>query len=309
MFNMTKDLNVLTNENLALLDQFIEHIWLEDGLSENTLSSYRHDITIFGLWLNLQDIQYLTVSHGHIQQYLAVKFPQSQPRSISRLIASLRRFYRYLLRENRISQDPTLQIESPKLPRSLPKSLNEEEVIALLNTPNVDEPAGLRDRAMLELLYACGLRVSELVDIKVTEVSLNDGVVRVTGKGSKTRLVPMGEEAVEWIARYIKEARPRILQKKLSDALFVTNRMDAMTRQAFWYLIKRYALLAGIDKPMSPHVLRHAFATHLLNHGADLRVVQMLLGHSDISTTQIYTHVARERLKKLHSVHHPRGYY
>lgn len=307
MFNMTKDLNVLTNENLALLDQFIEHIWLEDGLSENTLSSYRHDITIFGLWLNLQDIQYLTVSRGHIQQYLAVKFPQSQPRSISRLIASLRRFYRYLLRENRISQDPTLQIESPKLPRSLPKSLNEEEVIALLNTPNVDEPAGLRDRAMLELLYACGLRVSELVDIKVTEVSLNDGVVRVTGKGSKTRLVPMGEEAIEWIARYIKEARPRILQKKLSDALFVTNRMDAMTRQAFWYLIKRYALLAGIDKPMSPHVLRHAFATHLLNHGADLRVVQMLLGHSDISTTQIYTHVARERLKKLHSVHHPRG--
>lgn len=304
---MTKDLNVLTNENLALLDQFIEHIWLEDGLSENTLSSYRHDITIFGLWLNLQNIQYLTVSHGHIQQYLAVKFPQSQPRSISRLIASLRRFYRYLLREKNISQDPTLQIESPKLPRCLPKSLNEEEVIALLNTPNVDEPAGLRDRAMLELLYACGLRVSELVGIKVTEVSLNDGIVRVTGKGSKTRLVPMGEEAIEWIARYIKEARSRILQKKLSDALFVTNRMDAMTRQAFWYLIKRYALLAGIDKPMSPHVLRHAFATHLLNHGADLRVVQMLLGHSDISTTQIYTHVARERLKKLHSVHHPRG--
>ncbi len=304
---MTKDTSLLAPEELALLDTFIDHIWLEDGLSKNTLSSYRQDITAFGAWLQAEKAQYLTVSHGHIQQYLAVKFPQSKPRSISRLIASLRRFYRYLLREHKIKLDPTLQIESPKLPRSLPKSLNEEEVVALLNAPNIEESAGLRDRAMLELLYACGLRVSELVGIKVTEVSLNDGVVRVTGKGSKTRLVPMGEEAVEWIARYVKEARPNILQKKLSDALFVTNRADAMTRQAFWYLIKRYALIAGINKPMSPHVLRHAFATHLLNHGADLRVVQMLLGHSDISTTQIYTHVARERLKKLHSVHHPRG--
>lgn len=304
---MTKDTSLLAPEELALLDTFIDHIWLEDGLSKNTLSSYRQDITAFGAWLQAEKAQYLTVSHRHIQQYLAVKFPQSKPRSISRLIASLRRFYRYLLREHKIKLDPTLQIESPKLPRSLPKSLNEEEVVALLNAPNIEESAGLRDRAMLELLYACGLRVSELVGIKVTEVSLNDGVVRVTGKGSKTRLVPMGEEAVEWIARYVKEARPNILQKKLSDALFVTNRADAMTRQAFWYLIKRYALIAGINKPMSPHVLRHAFATHLLNHGADLRVVQMLLGHSDISTTQIYTHVARERLKKLHSVHHPRG--
>jgi integrase/recombinase XerD len=211
------------------------------------------------------------------------------------------------LRENKISVDPTLQIESPKLPRSLPKSLNEDEVLALLNAPDLTEPAGLRDRAMLELLYACGLRVSELVGIKTTEVSLSDAVVRVTGKGSKTRLVPMGEEAADWIGRYLKQARPEILQKRLSDALFVTNRGEAMTRQAFWYLIKRYSLLAGITKPMSPHVLRHAFATHLLNHGADLRVVQMLLGHSDISTTQIYTHVARERLKKLHSQHHPRG--
>jgi len=200
-----------------------------------------------------------------------------------------------------------VQIESPKLPRSLPKSLNEEEVEALLNAPNLNEPAGVRDKAMLELLYACGLRVSELVSIKTTEVSLSDSVVRVTGKGSKTRLVPMGENAVEWISRYLKDARREIIQKRLCDALFVTNRGDAMTRQAFWYMIKRYALLAGITKHMSPHVLRHAFATHLLNHGADLRVVQMLLGHSDISTTQIYTHVARERLKRLHSVHHPRG--
>ena len=226
---------------------------------------------------------------------------------MSRLIATLRRFYRYCLRENKIDTDPTLQIEAPKLPRSLPKSLSEDEVVALLNAPNLNEPAGLRDRAMLELLYACGLRVSELVSIQTTEISIPDGVVRVTGKGSKTRLVPMGEEAADWISRYLKEARPVILQKRLCDALFVTNRGEAMTRQAFWYLIKRYALLAGIAKHMSPHVLRHAFATHLLNHGADLRVVQMLLGHSDISTTQIYTHVARERLKKLHAVHHPRG--
>jgi integrase/recombinase XerD len=206
-----------------------------------------------------------------------------------------------------LAADPTEQIDSPKLPRALPKSLNEEEVEALLKAPDIQDPLGLRDRAMLEVLYASGLRVSELVGLKVTEVSLSEGVIRVTGKGSKTRLVPMGELAVEWISRYLKESRPQILQKRLSDSLFVTQRGSAMTRQAFWYLIKRYALLAGISKPMSPHVLRHAFATHLLNHGADLRVVQMLLGHSDISTTQIYTHVARERLKQLHSLHHPRG--
>lgn len=297
----------LSQPDLAELDVFIDHLWLEDGLSKNTLESYRLDLTAFAHWLPSQSRQLLTVKQADIQQYLAVKFPQSKPRSISRLIASLRRFYRYCLRENKISVDPTIQIESPKLPRSLPKSLNEEEVVALLNAPNLDEPTGLRDRAMLELLYACGLRVSELVNIKTTEVSVNDSVVRVTGKGSKTRLVPMGEEAADWIARYLKEARGEILQKRLSDALFVTNRGEAMTRQAFWYVIKRYALLAGITKHMSPHVLRHAFATHLLNHGADLRVVQMLLGHADISTTQIYTHVARERLKQLHSMHHPRG--
>ena len=297
----------LTSSDSNELDMFIDHLWLEDGLAKNTLESYRQDLTSFALWLPKQSKQLLTVDQADIQQYLAVRFPQSKPRSIGRLIASMRRFYRFLLRENKISKDPTLQIESPKLPRSLPKSLNEEEVVALLNAPNIVEPSGLRDRAMLELLYACGLRVSELVGIKLTEVSLNDGVVRVTGKGSKTRLVPMGEEAVDWISRYLSEARSAILQKRLSDALFVTNRGEAMTRQAFWYLIKRYALLAGITKHMSPHVLRHAFATHLLNHGADLRVVQMLLGHSDISTTQIYTHVARERLKQLHSMHHPRG--
>lgn len=294
-------------QDIVELDTFIDHLWLEDGLSKNTLESYRLDLTAFALWLPKQGKQLLTIDQADIQQYLAIKFPQSKPRSIGRLVASLRRFYRYLLRENKITFDPTLQIQSPKLPRSLPKSLNEEEVVALLNAPNVDEPMGLRDRAMLELLYACGLRVSELVDIKVTEVSVPDGVVRVTGKGSKTRLVPMGEEALEWISGYLLAARGAILQKRLCDALFVTNRGDAMTRQGFWYLIKRYSLKAGITKHMSPHVLRHAFATHLLNHGADLRVVQMLLGHADISTTQIYTHVAKERLKRLHAKHHPRG--
>lgn len=297
----------LLPQDAAELDTFIDHLWLEDGLSKNTLESYRLDLSSFALWLTPQNKQLLTVDQADIQQYLAVKFPLSKPRSISRLIASMRRFYRYLMRDNKISLDPTIQIQSPKLPRSLPKSLNEEEVIALLNAPNIAESAGLRDKAMLELLYACGLRVSELVGVKVTEVSVSDGVVRITGKGSKTRLVPMGEEAVDWISRYLSAARSAILQKRLCDALFVTNRGEAMTRQAFWYLIKRYALLAGIAKHMSPHVLRHAFATHLLNHGADLRVVQMLLGHSDISTTQIYTHVARERLKQLHSMHHPRG--
>jgi len=291
-----------------LLDTFIDHLWLEDGLAKNTLDSYRQDLAAFALWCEQQEEVSLTaVANQHIQQYLAVKSPQSQARSVSRLIASLRRFYRYALREHLVQTDPTLQLESPKLPRSLPKSLNEQEVEQLLKAPDIQQPIGMRDRAMLELLYASGLRVSELVGIQVNEVSTQDGVVRVTGKGSKTRLVPMGEEAADWIDKYLKYARPEILQKRLCDALFVTNRADSMTRQAFWYLIKRYAVLAGITKPMSPHVLRHAFATHLLNHGADLRVVQMLLGHADISTTQIYTHVARERLKQLHSVHHPRG--
>ena len=292
----------------AFLDEFVDRIWLEEGLARNTLDSYRQDLTQFAAWLeNDAAKDLLQVEQHDIQRYLAFKFPVSKPRSISRLIASMRRLYRFALRENKIAVDPSLQIESPKLPRSLPKSLSEDEVEALLAAPDLNAPIGLRDRAMLEILYASGLRVSELVGLKVTEVSLTEGVVRVTGKGSKTRLVPMGEVAVDWIARYLKESRPLILEKRLSDSMFVTKRGSAMTRQAFWYLIKRYALQAGINKTMSPHVLRHAFATHLLNHGADLRVVQMLLGHSDISTTQIYTHVARERLKQLHSQHHPRG--
>ena len=299
---------VLQADNQQALDMMIDALWLEEGLAKNTLDSYRLDLSQFATWLEREHQgQLLQVTQGQIQQYLAFRVPQCKARSVSRLIASLRRFYRYYLRENQITQDPTALIEAPKLPRSLPKSLNEEDVEALLAAPDINQLIGLRDKAMLELLYASGLRVSELVGMKVMEVSLNEGVVRVTGKGSKTRLVPMGELAVEWMQRYLENGRSQILQQRLSDYLFVTQRGDAMTRQAFWYLIKRYALQAGIKKQLSPHVLRHAFATHLLNHGADLRVVQMLLGHADISTTQIYTHVARERLKQLHSQHHPRG--
>jgi integrase/recombinase XerD len=291
-----------------IIDQFIDHLWLEDGLSKNTLNSYRFDLSIFVSWLaETKKIELLDVSELEIQEFLAFKFPTSKSRSISRLLATLRRFFRFLLRENKIKEDPTLKIQTPKIPKSLPKSLSEDEVEGLLKAPDIKTDVGMRDRSMLELLYACGLRVSELVGIQLTEVILSDGVIRVTGKGSKTRLVPMGEEAVDWIKKYLAESRQNILNKQTSKFLFVTNRGGEMTRQAFWYLIKKYALMANIDKPMSPHILRHAFATHLINHGADLRVVQMLLGHSDISTTQIYTHVARERLKKLHQEHHPRG--
>lgn len=291
-----------------IIDQFIDHLWLEDGLSKNTLNSYRFDLSIFVSWLaETKKIELLDVSELEIQEFLAFKFPTSKSRSISRLLATLRRFFRFLLRENKIKEDPTLKIQTPKIPKSLPKSLSEDEVEGLLEAPDIKTDIGMRDRSMLELLYACGLRVSELVGIQLTEVILGDGVIRVTGKGAKTRLVPMGEEAVDWIKKYLAESRQNILNKQTSKFLFVTNRGGEMTRQAFWYLIKKYALMANIDKPMSPHILRHAFATHLINHGADLRVVQMLLGHSDISTTQIYTHVARERLKKLHQEHHPRG--
>lgn len=295
------------SHDTAQLDAFIDFLWLEEGLAKNTLNSYRTDLTLFCEWLNKQDLKLTTATQADIQQYLAVKFPQQQARSISRLISTLRRYYRYLLQQNQIKIDPTLKIQSPKLPKTLPESLNESEVELLLNAPQISEALGMRDRAMLELLYACGLRVSELVNIEVNEVSLQEGVVRVTGKGSKTRLVPMGEEASDWIHRYLASARHDLLKQRLCDKLFVTKRGDGMSRQAFWYAIQRYAKQAGIQKHISPHVLRHAFATHLLNHGADLRVVQLLLGHSDISTTQIYTHVARERLKHLHQQHHPRG--
>ena len=300
--------NQTKSEYQIIIDEFIDHLWLEDGLSKNTLNSYRFDLTLFSNWLSENiTLSLIDVSQSEIQQYLAYKFPSSKARSISRLLATLRRFYRFLLREKKIKHDPTLQIQTPKSVKSLPKSLSEDEVESLLKAPLVSSASGLRDRAMLELLYACGLRVTELVSILITEVIMSDGIIRITGKGGKTRLVPMGEEAVDWIQQYIANGRQEILKNKTSKFLFITTRGGAMTRQAFWYLIKKYALIANINKPLSPHVLRHAFATHLINHGADLRVVQMLLGHSDISTTQIYTHVARERLKKLHQEHHPRG--
>lgn len=289
------------------VDSFIDQLWLEDGLSANTLTSYRNDLKHFAAWCGLQKCALWEVQSRHVQAYLAHRFPMVKVRSINRLIATLRRFYRYGLAAHLIKQDPTLHIEAPKMPKSLPKTLSEAQVDDLLQAPSAHTALGMRDRAMLELLYASGLRVSELVNLQIREVSTQDGVVRVTGKGSKTRLVPMGQEAAEWIDRYLSSARPEILKGGVSDAVFVTTRGGPMTRHAFWHLIQRYALQAGIAQHISPHVLRHAFATHLLNHGADLRVVQMLLGHADISTTQIYTHVARERLQQLHKVHHPRG--
>ena len=292
-----------------LLDEFCDALWLEDGLARNSLESYRRDLSQFAAWLQACHAkEILQAGHGELLAYLSHQFHiKAKARTTSRALSSLRRFYRYQLRQGRIASDPTLQIEMPKLPRALPKSLSEADVEALLGAPDCADMLGLRDRAMLETLYATGLRVSELVTLPLQGVSLDMGVVRVLGKGSKERLVPLGEEAVAWLGRYLSEARAGLLHGRVSDAVFVTQRGEPMTRQAFWYLIKRHAARAGVTGTLSPHTLRHAFATHLLNHGADLRVVQMLLGHSDISTTQIYTHVARERLKTLHAAHHPRG--
>ncbi len=296
--------------NTELLDEFCDNLWLEDGLSRNTLDSYRSDLAKFVQWLERHHVlSVIQTSHSDIQGYLAdlVVTQRARPSSTSRNISSLKRLFRYLLRQGKIATDPTLQIDTPKLPRNLPKSLTEQDIERLLDTPDSQTPLGLRDRTMFEVLYATGLRVSELVTLRITQVSLDMGVVRVMGKGSKERLVPLGEEALDWLCRYLAESREVLLDKQVSDALFVTARGEGMTRQMFWYLIKKYAKQGGLSKPLSPHTLRHAFATHLLNHGADLRVVQMLLGHADISTTQIYTHVARERLKQLHAQHHPRG--
>ena len=297
--------------NAGLLDAFSDALWLEDGLSRNTLESYRSDLEQFGAWLTKhrhQDNGLITATHSDLLAFIAYKFSaRVKASTTSRELSSLKRFYRFLLREGKIQVDPSLNIDAPKLPRSLPASLTEADIEGLLNAPNIHVPLGLRDRAMLEVLYASGLRVSELVSLDSAQISLNMGIIRVMGKGGKERLMPLGEEALEWVSRYVTGVRRILLRESSSNALFITSRGSAMTRQAFWYLIKRYARLAGIAKPLSPHTLRHAFATHLLNHGADLRVVQLLLGHADISTTQIYTHVARERLKRLHALHHPRG--
>jgi len=297
--------------NAGLLDAFSDALWLEDGLSRNTLESYRSDLEQFGAWLTKhrhQDNGLITATHSDLLAFIAYKFSARVKASTTcRELSSLKRFYRFLLREGKIQVDPSLNIDAPKLPRSLPASLTEADIEGLLNAPDIHVPLGLRDRAMLEVLYASGLRVSELVSLDSAQISLNMGIIRVMGKGGKERLTPLGEEALEWVSRYVTGVRRILLGESSSNALFITSRGSAMTRQAFWYLIKRYARQAGIAKPLSPHTLRHAFATHLLNHGADLRVVQLLLGHADISTTQIYTHVARERLKRLHALHHPRG--
>jgi len=295
--------------DLAEIDAFCDALWLEDGLAKATLDSYRSDLGRLSLWLAenkhepLLDLRATTLS-----AFVAHLSRQTRASSQSRYLSTLRRFYRWQLARSRIVSDPTLKLANPTRPSRLPKVMSEKQVESLLAAPDVDVPLGLRDRAMLETLYATGLRVSELVNLKLHEIDFNEGVLRALGKGNKERLVPLGELAIDWLGRYLKEARQEILKGRQSDALFVTARGGPMTRQAFWQLIKRYALIAGIapDK-LSPHVLRHAFATHLLNHGADLRVVQLLLGHADISTTQIYTHVARERLKSLHATHHPRG--
>lgn len=293
----------------AELDRFCDALWLEDGLSPRSLESYRRDLSQLFAWLAQRGLAPDQAQRDSLQAFLAHRTLEMKvaARSLARQLTAIKRYHRWLLREGRRPDDPTLTVDAPRLPKPLPKSLSEGEVEALLAAPDVDTPLGLRDRAMLEALYAAGFRVSELVSLPVAAVSLTDGVARIFGKGGKERLVPLGEVAQDWIQRYARQARPVLLKGRGCEALFVTERGGPMTRQMFWYLIKRHAKTAGIATHLSPHTLRHAFATHLLNHGADLRVVQMLLGHADIATTQIYTHVARERLKNLHALHHPRG--
>jgi integrase/recombinase XerD len=291
-----------------LITRFLDAVWMERGLSSNTLAAYRADLVALSRWLSVRRTAFPHTSRADLMDFIAARVHAgARPRSTARQLSSFRRFFRYLIREGLIAEDPTAQIAMPKIGRSLPRSLSEAEVEALLAAPAVSESLGHRDRTMLEVLYATGLRVSELVNLKLGQVNMNQGVVRVLGKGNRERLIPLGEEAVRWLKAFTDGARADILLDRSTDFMFPTRRGDRMTRQAFWHIIKRYARKASVDRELSPHTLRHAFATHLINHGADLRVVQMLLGHSDLSTTQIYTHVARERLKELHSNHHPRG--
>ncbi|CAM2149246.1 site-specific recombinase [Pararobbsia alpina] len=294
-------------QSLYAIDAFCDALWLEQGLSRNTLDAYRRDLRLFADWLARRNARTLaqTESDDLIAYAGARKLDKAS--SANRRLSVFRRFFAWALREHQVTVDPTLRLLTAKQPMRMPSTLTEAQVEALLDAPDVEAPLGLRDRTMLELMYASGLRVSELVNLKTVEIGLNEGVVRAMGKGLKERLVPFGEQAHEWLSRYLREARGEILGARTTDAMFVTARGEAMTRQQFWNLVKRYAVEAGIAARLTPHTLRHAFATHLLNHGADLRVVQMLLGHADISTTQIYTHVARERLKTLHATHHPRG--
>jgi integrase/recombinase XerD len=294
--------------SLEAIDRFVDALWIEDGLAANTLAAYRRDLTLYAHWLATTHERALNDSvESDLQAHGVARHVGSKATSANRRLTVFKRYFRWALREHLIATDPTLRLLTARQPMRVPKTLSEAQVEALLAAPDTDTPLGLRDRAMLELMYASGLRVSELVALKVFEMSLNDGVLRVLGKGSKERLVPFGGEARRWIERYLHESRPAILDGQQTSDLFVTNRGAGMTRMMFWVIVKKNALAAGIHVPLSPHTLRHAFATHLLNHGADLRAVQMLLGHADISTTTIYTHVARERLKQLHAKHHPRG--
>ena len=298
----------LPRDPKRLIDRFLDAIWMERGLSENTLGAYRADLLALNQRLEKAGVELSRATRADILEYISWRVQcGAKPRSTARQLSSFRRFYRYLLREGLIAEDPTSQIAMPKIGRALPQSLTEDEVEALLAAPNVSEPLGHRDRAMLEVLYATGVRVSELINLKMSQLNLNQGVLRIVGKGDRERLIPLGDEAQDWLREFLNGPRSEILLERQTDYLFPTRRGDRMTRQAFWHIIKRYAKKAGIHKKLSPHTVRHAFATHLLNNGADLRVVQLLLGHSDVSTTQIYTHVARERMKELHSRHHPRG--
>ena len=293
----------------TIVESFLDNIWMEYGLSENTLSAYRNDLLNLVKWLGKSHISIADAKHEDLLEYFAFRVSQGmQPRSGARLLSSIRRFYKYQIRQGLLEVDPAEKIEFPKLGRQLPEVLTEGDVEKLLGAPNIEKPQGVRDRTMLEVLYACGLRVSELINLQLHQVNIRTGVLRIIGKGNKERLVPFGEQAGDWLERYLEVSRPSLLKEGHDcSVLFVSNRGLGMTRQAFWHVIKRHAKAVGIDIHLSPHTLRHAFATHLLNHGADLRVVQMLLGHSDLSTTQVYTHIAQARLQDLHREHHPRG--
>lgn len=307
--NSSVNEKVINPQDQLLIEQFLDTLWLERNLSKNTMESYQLDLEALASWLSRHNLELLNAQSLDLQSFLAERLEAGYKASSSaRLLSVIRRLFQYFYRENLRTDDPSAVLSSPKLPQRLPKDLTEAQVDALLQAPNIDQPIELRDKAMLELLYATGLRVSELVGLTMSDVSLRQGVIRVIGKGNKERLVPLGEEAIYWIENYLQYGRPWLVNEQSIDILFPSKRAQKMTRQTFWHRIKYYAVIAGINsEALSPHVLRHAFATHLLNHGADLRVVQMLLGHSDLSTTQIYTHVATERLKKLHQQHHPRA--
>lgn len=298
----------MSNQDNNIIEQFCDQIWMEQGLADATLASYRTDLKKFAQWLSKKNISLLKVTRIELQNYLAYRYKQAfNSRSTARFLSSARKFYRYLLQTNQIAEDPTLHIDSPKIQPPIPKAISESDVESLLLQPDLETAIGLRDKAMLELLYSSGLRISELVSIEINQIGFQQGVIRVIGKGNKERLVPIGEVALDAINHYIRHGRSELAKEHVVDHLFLSERSKMMTRQTFWYRIKFYVKQAGLKSNISPHTLRHAFATHLLNHGADLRTLQMLLGHSDLSTTQIYTHVAKERLKQLHSQHHPRG--